>query len=88
MVSHGIIVHNHNERNNQIEWGGGESYSFDEDESKRYTDLYRICRNARYNGFKDKGSWEKQLQKDLKDCEKHIEVIKEYIINDLEPVMD
>jgi len=75
LVSHGIIVHDHNERNNQIEWGGGEPYSFNEDESNRYSDLYRMCRNTRYKCFIDKKSWEKQLQKDLKDCEVHIEVI-------------
>jgi predicted metal-dependent hydrolase len=76
-------IHSHEQRRHKLEFGANSvSLTFIDN----YDNLYNICRNARYNGFKDEATFSQFQKTKLVEAKKYLKFIKNYIKDELDQI--
>jgi hypothetical protein len=84
-LSHGTGINSHESRRNTMEHHHS---ALSEDCIDNYDNLYRLARNARYNGFLGLKEWTKHQRDCLKEAKKNLSVIRKEITDDLDQIAD
>lgn len=82
-LSHGTTVSNHQERRDFM---CNHHSPLTDDCCDHYDNLYRLARNARYNGFIGVKEWTKHQRDCLKEAKKNLDFIRKEIKDDLDTI--
>ena len=83
-LSHGTSINSHENRRRALE---NHHTTLSDDCIDNYNNLYRLSRNARYNGFLGLKEWTKHQKDCLRDAKKNMLIIKREITNDLDQII-
>lgn len=82
-ASHNDSIHSHEQRRHKLENGGNSvSMAFIDN----YDNLYNICRNSRYNGFRDEAAFTQFQKTKFIEAKRYLKFIKNYIQDELDQI--